>query len=135
MFFFVNSKQHQTKRNLSFRNSTYLLLANFFGILFLPFTVHREKLSQDIRVQSSGGSRRGRGLPDEDVGEAALCLRFRLRAQQRRSYGEGSDAADEGVGVGVVAPALGHRRDLVRPLRPRLLPGEERFRCPHQEEA
>ena len=53
MFFFVNSQQHQTKRNLSFRNSTYLLLANFFGILLLPFTVHREKLSQDIRVQSS----------------------------------------------------------------------------------
>lgn len=116
----------------------------------------------------TGSSRRGRGLPDEDVGEAALCLRFRLRAQQRRRlqiptaksqpepkgvireilgenkrrtrelhdyYGEGSYAAEEGVGVGVVAPALGHRRDLIRPRRPRLLPGEQRFGCPHQEEA
>lgn len=40
---------------------------------------------------------------------------------------------EEGVSVPGVAPALGHRRDLVRPRRPPLLlrPGEDRLGSPH----
>ena len=55
----------------------------------------------------------------------------------RPYYGERPDAADEGIGVGGVAPALDHRRDLIGPLRPRLLqllPRQERFGRPHEME-